>query len=173
MTRFIGSQHCGVVMPAIHAPQRVVVDGLHAEFQRDERLPADVVDHADLFFVHAVRPGADRQSDDFRMIDRVGIELPQVLGLGVGVRERLEVDDELVRVEAFSDVGDAVANLVANRICLDCGRRPERAVVAVGASAGCDGSVAVGAGEARIDDDFVNAFAESFLQPPVVAAEPF
>ena len=165
------SQHGRIVVPAIHAPQRVVIDRFHAEFQRDECLPADVVDHADLFFVHAVRPRSDREADDFRMIDRVGVELPQVFGFRVSVRERLEVDDELIRVEAFSDVGDAVADLIANRIGLDCGRRPKRAVVAVSASAGCDGSIAVRAGEARIDDDFVDAFAESFLQPAVVAAE--
>ena len=160
-------------MAAIHAPQRVVIDRFDAKLQRDECPLGDLVDHRDLLFVDAIRPRADREADDFRMIDRIRVQLAQVFGIGVGIREGLKVDDEFVRIETFTDVFDAFADLIADRIGLDRRGRPERVVVAVGAAADGDRAVAIRTGEARIDDDFVNAFAEFFLEPAIVGAEPF
>src|SRR5205085_6409750 len=105
------------------------------------------------------------------MIDRVRIELTQVFGFSVRVRERLKVDDELVSVESFSNVIDTFAHLVSNRIGFYGRRRPERVVVAIGASADGNGAVAIGTGESRIDDDFINSLAEFFLEPSIVGTE--
>ena len=127
----------------------------------------------DLFFIDAVRPRADRETDNFGMIDRIRIELTQIFGLGVGVRKRLKVDDEFVRVETFADVFDAFADLIADRIGFDRGGRPKRIVVAIGAAADGDRAIAIRTGESRIDDDFIDAFAEFFLEPAIVGTEAF
>ena len=107
------------------------------------------------------------------MVDRVHIKLPQVPGIGVRIREGLEIDDELVRLETFPNVLNSVADLIADGICLDCGRWTKRVVVAVGAAADSYFSVAVGTGEAGIDDDFVDALTELFLEPLVIASKAF
>jgi len=64
-----------------------------------------------------------------------------------------------------------VADLITNRVGLDCRRGSERAVVAVGATACCDRTVTVRTREAGIDDDLVDALSKSFLQPAIVAAK--
>src|SRR5438477_97433 len=81
---------------------------------RIERLLRDLVDHPDFLFVDAIRARADGQADDLRMIDGVQVKLPQVLGIGVRIRERLEINDELVRFETFPNVLNSVADLVAD-----------------------------------------------------------
>ena len=118
-----GAQHRGVIMSAIHAAQRVVIDGLDAQFQRYKSPRGEVRDHADLVFVHAVGAGADGESDDVRMIDGFGVESAQILGFRVCVRERLEINDEFVRVKPLADVLDAFANLMTDGIGLNRRRR--------------------------------------------------
>ena len=105
------------------------------------------------------------------MIDGFRVKLPQVLGFGVCIRERLKIDDELMRIETFPDIFDAFADLIANGICLDRRGWPERIVVAVSAAADRHCAVAIRASESPINDDLVNAFAEFFLQPTVIGAE--
>ena len=106
------------------------------------------------------------------MIDRVSVELAEIFRSGICIRERLEVDDKFMRIESLADVFDAFADLIADGICFDCGRWPKRIVIAVGASADGNGAVPIGAGEARVNNNFVNALAEFFLEPFVIRAEP-
>ena len=113
----------------------------------------------------------DRKADHIRMIDGIGVKPAQVAGFRVRVRERLKINDELVRVESFADVCDALANLIANGIRLDGRWRPKRIVVAVGATADRDCAIAIRACESRVDDDLINALAEFFLEPAVVGTE--
>jgi len=121
----------------------------------------------------ARRPRANREPYYFRVINGFAVKALQIFRLSVGVGKRLEVDDEFVRMEAFPDICNAIANLLANRISFYCGRRAEGAVVAVGTSTGRHSSVPIRAGEAGIDNDFVNTLSKSVLQPPVITAEPF
>jgi hypothetical protein len=107
------------------------------------------------------------------MIDRIGIQLPKIFGVCVRIRERLKVNDEFMRVESLSNVFDSFAHLITDGIRFYRGRRPERAVIAIGASADCDLAVTVRAREARIDDDLVYSLPEFFLEPTIVGAEPF
>jgi hypothetical protein len=37
-------------------------------------MPADAVDHTDLLFIDAVGSSADRQPNDFRVVDSFGVE---------------------------------------------------------------------------------------------------
>src|SRR5690242_6892730 len=99
-------------MTAIHAAQRIVVYRFDAELERYERALRDLIDHADFFVIDAVGTRAYCKPDNFRMIDRVGIEPAKIIAVGVGVRERLKIDDELVRVESFPDVFDAFTDLI-------------------------------------------------------------
>jgi hypothetical protein len=47
------------------------------------------------------------------------VEPAKIIGFGIGVAERLEVDDELIGVESLSDIVDALANLILDRIRFD------------------------------------------------------
>src|SRR5262245_46210329 len=158
-------------MTAINALERVVINRLDAEFQRHKRSAGNLIDHFDFFRVNTIRARADGETDNIRMVDRFGVELPEVFGFRVSIRERLEIDDEFVRIESLSDVWDAFTDLVTDRVRLDRRGRTEGVVVAVGASAHCNGSVAVRACESRVDDDLVDALTELFLEPPVVGSE--
>src|SRR5437763_951235 len=110
-------QERSVVMTAIHAAQRVVVYRFDAELERYECAPRDLIDHPDFFVIDAVGTSADGQPHNFRMIDRVGIELAKIFAVRVRVRERLKVDDELTRVESFPNVFDAFTDLIPDGIC--------------------------------------------------------
>ena len=72
-----GKLHCVqkslVVMTAIDSPKRIVVDRLDSVFESDKGSPANFVEHLDLFFIDAVGPGSDRQTDDVGMIDSLHI----------------------------------------------------------------------------------------------------
>src|SRR5688572_24669111 len=164
--------HCSIIVTSIHAAQGVVVDRFHAKLERNECLPAEILNHPDFFFIDAVGSRPDRQAYNLGVVDGLGVKTPEVFGFGIGVREWLEVDDELVSVETFPDIGNTVADLVAYRIRLDGGWRSKRTVVAIGTSAGCYRSIAVGAGKPGIDDDLINALSKPFLKPAIVAAEP-
>src|SRR2546427_9088441 len=129
------------------------------------------LDHADLFFVHAIRPGADGEADDLRVIDCVPIEPAQIFRFRVSIGEGLKIDDELVGMESLSNVFDALPNLIANRICFDRGRRPERVVVAVSAAADRYSAVSIRTREPGVDDDLINSLAEFFLEPPIIGPE--
>src|ERR1043166_2453774 len=97
------------------------------------------------------------------MIDGIYIQPLQILRFGISIRKRLEVNDELMRVETFSNVRDAFFDLLPDGIGLDRRWRAEGVVVTVGATADGDRSVAVGTGESAVDDHFVNALAELLL----------
>src|SRR5262245_26636532 len=107
------------------------------------------------------------------MIDGIGIELAKIAGFRISVREGLEVNNELVGFESLPNVFDPFANLFSNRIRLDCGWWTERIVVAVSAPAHGYGSIAIRAREPGVDNDFVHAFAEFFLEPLIVGTEAF
>src|SRR5262245_16034346 len=160
--KFHRTQNSRVVMSAIDAPQRVVINRFDSEFQRDESPAADLVDHADLLFVHAICTRPHGKAYNVRMIQGIRIEATQVLGLCVGVGKRLEVDDELVGMKTVSDVCNTIADLIADRIGLYRGRWAEGAVVAVGAASRRDGTVSIGTGETGVNDDLVDALSETF-----------
>src|SRR5262245_35499031 len=99
------------------------------------------------------------------MIDRIRVEFAKVLRVGVGIRKRLEINDEPVCLKTFPNVLDSIANLVADRIGLDCGGRTKRVVVAVGATSDGYFSVAIWAGEAGIDNDLVDPLTKFLFEP--------
>src|ERR1044071_872699 len=101
------------------------------------------------------------------MTDGVVVQLPKILRLGIRVRERLKVDDELVGIESLPDVVDAFAHLMADGSGFDGRRRTKRVVVAVGAAADGNRSVAIGTRESRVHDHFVDALAKLLLEPAV------
>ena len=160
-------------MPAIHSPQRVVVNRFDAELKRYKCALRDCIDHADLVFVDTIGPRADGQADDVRMVNGIDVKLPEIFRLGVGVREWLKVDDELVGIESFSDVLDAFANLIADGGSLNRGWRTKRVVIAIGATADRNRAIAIRAREPRVHNHFVNALAEFFLEPAVIGSEAF
>src|SRR5207245_4790933 len=106
-----------------------------------------------------------------RVIDCVPIKPAQIFCFRVGVGEGLKIDDELVRIESLSDVFDAFADLIANRICFDRGWRPERVVVAVRAAADRQRAVSIRTGESGVHDDLIDSLAELFLQPALIGTE--
>ena len=102
------------------------------------------------------------------MIDRVLVKLAQVFCIRIGIRERLEVDDELMRIESLSNVFDAFADLIANRICFDRGRRTERIVIAVSAASDGNRAVSIRTRETGVDDNLVDSLSEFFLKPAII-----
>src|SRR5215470_16496684 len=113
-------------MTAIDALERVVINRLDAEFQRHKRSAGNLIDHFDFFRINTIRTRADGETDNIRMIDRFGVELPEAPRFRVSIRERLKIDDEFVRIESLSDVCDAFTDLVADRVRLDRRGRSKR-----------------------------------------------
>src|SRR5438105_2482732 len=151
-----------IIVAAVHPSQCVVIDRFDTELERHQGPPRDLINHFDLLLIYAVRAGADRQSYNFGMVDRIRIEFAQVFCFGVSIRKGLKVDDELVGIESLANVFDTFADLIADRISLYSRRRPERVVVAVRAAADGNRSVSIRAGESRVDNDLIYSFAESF-----------
>src|SRR5437867_11157976 len=106
-------QKCAVIVAAVYAAERVVINGFDAELQRYVSPLGKLADHADLFFVHAIGPGAYGEADDLRVIDCVPIKPTQKVYFRVCIEERMKIDDEFLRIESLSDVLNAFADLIA------------------------------------------------------------
>ena len=149
------------VVPAVHPPERPVVDGLQPVLDPDVRSSGIALEQPQDVLVHAVRPRADGEPDHVGLRQGLVVERPKTLDGRVGVREGLEVGDEFRRAPQVPVQGLPVRDLLR-----DCGQRsllPETGAppVAVRAAADGDRPVAVRAGEPRVDLQFVDPASEA------------
>ena len=111
------------------------------------------------------------------MRQRLAVELLQTFQRSVGVGKRLEIDQiPTRRAVAVAVEFDALVDLLPDALRRHAVRGCKRSVVTERTPSFSNGSVAVGAGKARIDREFLNPAAEQpaeiariGVEPPLVA----
>ncbi len=86
-----------VIVPPVDEGQRLIVDRLEPVFHQDKMVAAERCKKRDLFRVNAVRPRADGKADNAGVVECLPVEPFEDLNGSIGVRVRLEVDNELLR----------------------------------------------------------------------------
>ena len=157
------------VMAAIDPLQGAVVDGLQTVFQSYKVLPGQALEPADLFRVHAVRARPYGEADYFGMIQGAFVEWNQGFERGIRVRERLKIDNKLLRPVPAFQICDACADLLGYWLQPVDRLGPKGIVVTVSATADGDRAVAVRTGESRVDDHLVNPAAKPFPEKGAIA----
>src|SRR3990167_244020 len=111
----------GIGMSPVETPQRRVVAALKT--QLDPQMCALGVPRQEIEdrIRHAIRTSADRQSHHARMLQRLIVGGSEMLDRTIRIAERLEIDDELLPLEAILIEPDAVLNLLIERDARDTG----------------------------------------------------
>ena len=140
------------------------MDGLQAQFQAHISAPGIALDQVKDRIGHTIRPGADGQADDQRMVQGLVVKLPQLRHRRVGIGGRLEVGQEALGAIALLQQTDAAGHLIADRTAGQTAIGTEAAIVAEDATTHGHGAIHVGTGKAGVDGDAINPAAETFTE---------
>jgi len=158
----------GEGVSAVDAGECGVVGGFDTEFydnrtNRSNRSNRhyDRTKHFEDFLIDTVGAGADDEADDVGNGEGLAIEFFKLVDRFVRVGKSLKIS-EIRRGAAVASAMelDAFFNLLADAFFGAAVRWVECVVATEGAAAGADGTVAVGAAEACVDTDFLDAGAE-------------
>ena len=158
-----GTLEAVVIMPPVDERQGPVMDGLEPVLHKDKTVHRQLFEKGDLLFVHAVRTGPDGKPDNAGLLKRLTVQPLQRSNRRIGVREWLEVDDELLGAIPTPEVGYPLFDLVAHGSRADAVAGPEAVIIAVDTAAYRHRAVSVRAGESRIHIHFVYGLTEEVL----------
>src|SRR5207253_1239697 len=89
------------VVAAVHPVERAVVHGLQSQLQTNVAVASVFFYQVENWIGHVVRPRADGQADDLRMIEGFVIKFAELLKWSVRVGRGLEISDELLGTVAI------------------------------------------------------------------------
>ena len=147
-----GAAGAGEVMTPSDGAQRRVRGRLDTVLDGHVAVARHLGQQVELRLVDAVGTRSHDDALDLRMGERLVVERPQPLGRRIGVRVGLEVDQIAPRrAVAVHMEGNPLLDLLRDALLGPAIRRGERSVVTERTPPVSQGSVAIGAGEARID----------------------
>lgn len=120
---------------------------------------------------NAVGTGPNRQCHDLRVIQRVGIDVPEAIDRGICVRGRLEVRYEVITIVPPPDSANPRVDLVLDVHSRDSSAGAEAPIIAEHAPARSYSAVDVGTRESGIDAYPVNPVAEPGAQKKAISIE--
>ena len=163
-----GINGLGVGVTSIDAQECRIVDGLDAVFDNEEGATVQLFQIVKQGVGHAVGTSTDDDADDIRHGERLLVFGFEMVERGIGVGVGLKVS-QVLHVGIFS--GKKVLpllELLGNRFLRDAIVRIECLVVAIGAATCAHPTIAIGAGEASVEGDFLRLHAQLFLQPKTI-----
>ena len=163
-----GIDGLSVGVPTIDAQKRGIIDGFNAVFDNEEGATIQLLQIVEQGIRHTVGTGADDDADDIRNGKRLLVfgfkTIESVVGVGVGLKV-----SQILHVGVFAGKELlAFLELLGDGLFRDAIVRIERLVVAIGATACAHPTVAIGAGEASVERDFLGLHTQLLLQPKTI-----
>ena len=150
-----GINGLGMGVTSIDAQECRVVDGLNAVFNNEESSTVQLFQIVKQSVRHAVGTGTDDDADDIGHGKRLFVFGFEMVERGVGVGVGLEVSQVLHLGIFPGKKALPLLELLGNRFLRDAIVRIECLVVAIGAATCAHPTIAIGAGEASVEGDFL------------------
>ena len=162
----------GKVVTAIDMFERLIVARLHAILYSHIFMLRQTGKVVELLLIHAVGTRADNDASNVGMRESLIVALTQTLQRAIGIGKGLEVCQKLTRLAVAAAVElHALVDLLGDALRALAIAWGERLVEAEGTAARREVSIAIGAGEARIDGDLLHTMTESTSEICRIAIE--